>query len=487
MGRLSVAMAGRPWTCYPMTTLVRLRRARLSLEETLFSLAPGTHVSNPATAPIPYKIAVLVYVYNDGGKLRLLLHRRKPPTRTSTPPSAASSNSTSANPPYALVLSAKSTKRSTSSSPSTTSASLGIVSEHFLCVAPARGGGGPTPPTGSCLLASKSPAPLNFLPVESSMKAASNGSTPSSSPNSPSPPPTATSSGRSSRTTPSCSTPPTAPTPTSSPSTHRLHRQRRPSSPSEALPEARSKNKAKASRASGLHHNRPPSNGLLRGFLLLDSCFLLLATHSPSSPAHSCSLTIVCSPPPLVTPSTQLHHFQHFRPRRKQPVVQPPLRIYRHHRIKLLIPSSPLFRSEAGHPTDAAPDHAAVPIPSAIQYPARGRFGPTAAIHHVLSACPPRPRHPGLPSGDPRSAHRHPLQEPPAPPGQEPRPVPPAPQAQRKASRPMPISWRQAKHPYPIQYLESVMFLTHGLFPHQPVRGKDQVAPSYSSSDSFSS
>ena len=43
-------------------------------------MSDSSRPAGSAPAAIPYKIAVLVYVFNDTGKL-LLLHRRRPPNR----------------------------------------------------------------------------------------------------------------------------------------------------------------------------------------------------------------------------------------------------------------------------------------------------------------------------------------------------------------------------------------------------------------------
>src|SRR5580658_7327575 len=60
-------------------------------------------MSNPASAPIPYKIAVLVYVFNDEGKL-LLLHRRKPPNKDLYSPIGGKLEQHLGESPYACAL-----------------------------------------------------------------------------------------------------------------------------------------------------------------------------------------------------------------------------------------------------------------------------------------------------------------------------------------------------------------------------------------------
>lgn len=57
----------------------------------------------PAAGNAPYKIAVLVYVFNDAGKL-LLLHRRKPPNQNLYSPIGGKLEQAIGESPYACAL-----------------------------------------------------------------------------------------------------------------------------------------------------------------------------------------------------------------------------------------------------------------------------------------------------------------------------------------------------------------------------------------------
>ncbi|HEY4328304.1 MAG TPA: NUDIX domain-containing protein [Phycisphaerae bacterium] len=59
--------------------------------------------SSPALPPIPYKIAVLVYIFNSQGKL-LLLHRRKPPNQDLYSPIGGKLEQHLGESPYACAL-----------------------------------------------------------------------------------------------------------------------------------------------------------------------------------------------------------------------------------------------------------------------------------------------------------------------------------------------------------------------------------------------
>ena len=61
-------------------------------------------MSPPVSAPpIPYKIAVLVYIWNDAGEL-LLLHRRKPPNQHLYSPIGGKLEQHLGESPYACAL-----------------------------------------------------------------------------------------------------------------------------------------------------------------------------------------------------------------------------------------------------------------------------------------------------------------------------------------------------------------------------------------------
>ena len=118
-------------------------------------------MSNPTSAPIPYKIAVLVYVFNDEGKL-LLLHRRKPPNKDLYSPIGGKLEQHLGESPYACALREIHEEINIQLTLDDIRL-LGIVSERAYPSPPPGGGADTTHWLMFCFEVTR---PLNFLPVE---------------------------------------------------------------------------------------------------------------------------------------------------------------------------------------------------------------------------------------------------------------------------------------------------------------------------------